>query len=205
MSASAIPLSRLATSRRWQTNFLAVLTTVETHAKISFRRLRPEARAEAVAETVARAFCDYGHLARQRRLSCAYPGSLATFAVRAVRGHRKVGCRQNAKDALSPIAQKKHAFTASTLTPWKSAEGTWREVVVESKRFSPADRAVFTLDFAEWLRQWPPRHREIINALAAGERTNAVAQRFGVTEGRVSQFRKRYQESWDQFQGAEWE
>jgi hypothetical protein len=75
--------------------------------------------------------------------------------------------------------------------------------VVESRRVSPADRAAFKLDFAQWLSQWPFRHRKIINALASGERTTDVAQRFGVTLARISQLRGQYQQSWQQFQGVD--
>src|ERR1035437_1247406 len=65
---TAIPLSQLATSRRWQNNFLKVLPAVQEHAAISFRRLRPEAKDEATAETIARACVNYANLARQKKL-----------------------------------------------------------------------------------------------------------------------------------------
>ena len=198
---TAIPLSALATSRRWQTNFLSVLPTVQTHAQVCFRRLQPEAREDATAETVARAFVDYGCLAKRHRLSHAYPSTLASFAVQRVRGHRHVGWRQTAKDVFSPVAQKKHGFGLSTLSPWDNAEGSWRDVVVESKRVSPADTAVFALDFAQWFQKWSKRHRRIINALASGERVTDVAGRFQVSLARISQLRRRYQRSWERFQG----
>ena len=199
--AAAIPLSALATSDRWQSNFLSVLPAVKTHAQVCFRRLRPEARDEAVAETVARAFVDYGHLAKQRRLAQGYPSTLASYAVQRVRGHRGVGVHQTAKDVLSPVAQKKHGFALTTLTPWDATEETWREAVVESRRVTPAEHVAFSLDFAAWLKQWSPRQRKVINALAAGHRAMAVAEKFGVSQGRVSQWRRRYQKSWEIFQG----
>ena len=148
MTATATPLSVLATPRRrWQSNFLAVLPAVEAHAQTSFRRLRPEARAEAIAESVARAFVDYGSLARRRCLAHAYPGSLATFAVKAVRSHRRVGGHRTTRDVSSPVAQAKHGLFSMSLTPWDASEGTWREVIVESKHVCPADRAAFRLGF----------------------------------------------------------
>ena len=51
------------------------------------------------------------------------------------------------------------------------------------------------------VKQWPLRHRRIINALAGGDRTMAVAERFGVSPARVSQLRREYERSWQQFQG----
>lgn len=200
---SAIPRSQLATSRRWQSNFLVVLPAVETHASIQFRRLKPEARAEAMAETVARAFVEYGCLAQRHRLAHAYPGSLATFAVQRVREHRQVGGHRNCRDVLNPLTHKKKGISVASLTPWDGALGAWRDLLLESRRVSPADQACFNLDFQAWLRTWPSRHRQIIAALAAGHGTLAVARKFGVSEGRVSQLRRRYEASWQQFQGTD--
>lgn len=103
---------------------------------------------------------------------------------------------------LNPLTHKKKGIGIVSLSPWDSAEGTWREVVVESKRVSPADRAVYNLDFAARLKSWPRRHRRIINALASGERTMAVAKKFGISEGRVSQWRKTFPDSWERFQSG---
>ena len=54
-SISAVPLSVLANSGRWQTNFLRIMVAVQTYAKVCFRNLSPTAKEEATAETVARA------------------------------------------------------------------------------------------------------------------------------------------------------
>ena len=48
---------------------------------------------------------------------------------------------------------------------------------------------------------WSRRHRQIINHLAAGHRTMMVARKFGVSEARVSQLRRHYEQSWRAFQG----
>ena len=205
MSSGAVPLSALATSRRWQHNFLKVLPAVQTHAKVYFRRLRPGARAEATAEAVARACVTYRKLVQQKKLGQVYVGNIATFAVKAVNSGRRVGGHQNRKDVLSPTAQKTNGIAVASLSPWSTSDNTWRDLLLESRRVSPADQACFNLDFQDWLRAWPQRHRQIITALAAGHRAKAVARKFGVTEGRMSQLRDRYQRSWEQFQGAETE
>ena len=198
---SAIPLSALATSRRWQDNFMAIVPAIQTHAAISFRRCNPVDREEAAAEATAAACLSYRSLARQRRLGWAYVGTLANFAVRRVAQHRLVGGHQSSRDVLSPLTAKKKGVVVTTLSPWDASENTWRDVAVESKRVSPADHAAFNVDFAQWLGQWAPRHRRIINALAAGERVTDLAQRFRVSLGRISQLRRRYERSWELFQG----
>src|ERR1035437_215597 len=198
---SAIPLSTLATSRRWQTNFLKVLLAVQEHAAIQFRRLRPEARAEATAQAIASACVSYRTVTRQHKLSRVYAGNIATFAVRAVNGGRHVGGHINSKDVLSPLAQKRRGFATTSINPWNRQEGDWRDMVLETRRATPADQAAFNLDFQTWLNGWSRRHRQIIFHLAAGHRTNAMARKFGVSEARISQLRREYQESWELFQG----
>src|ERR1035437_5698793 len=198
---SAIPLSMLATSRRWQTNFLTVLPAVQDHAAISFRRFNPTDKEEAVAEAVASAFVSYGRLARQKKLDRAYPGNIATNAVRAVNGGRHVGGRLNSKEVLRPLAQKRRGLTIQSFTPWNLSQGAWRDMVLETRRVSPADQAAFNLDFQAWLQGWSRRDRQILYHLAAGNGTFAVAARFKISPARVSQLRRRYQESWMQFQG----
>ena len=193
------PLSIMAASRRWQTNFLSVLPAVHHHARIRFRRLPQFARQEAIASTIARAFVDYGILARQRKLARAYPSSLADYAVRRIRAGRTVGGSQNARDLLNHNPHRRHI---QSVTPWNSSDGTWRELVLENHRTTPADQAAFNLDFQTRIAQWPPRHRDIINTLAAGHRNCDVALRFKTSRSRISQLRRTYRHSWEQFQGA---
>src|ERR1035437_4768750 len=135
---SAIPLSTLATSRRWQNNFLKILPAVKEHAAISFRRLPPEAKAEATAEPVARACVSSRTVTRQHKLSRVYAGNIATFAVRAVNGGRHVGGHINSKDVLSPLAPKRRGFAIQSINPWDRAEGDWRDMVMETRRATPA-------------------------------------------------------------------
>ena len=194
------PLSELATSRRWQTNFLSLMPTVQHHAGICFRRFPSEARQEAIAATIARAFVDYGILVQQRKLAQVYPSSLADFAVRRIRAGRPVGAPQNTRDLFN---RDPHRLCIQSLTPCHAGDGTWRELVLESHRVTPADQAAFNLDFQDWLGHWSRRHRKIITTLAAGHRTRDVALRFRTSCCRISQLRRRYQRSWEQFQGLE--
>ena len=198
---TAIPLSTLTTSRRWQNNFLKVLPAVKEHAAISFRHLHPEARAEATAQAIASACVSYRTLVRQKKLSHAYTGNIATNAVRAVNGGRHVGGHINSKDVLSPLAQKRRGFVICSINPWDRHEGDWRDMVLETRRVSPADQAAFNLDFQAWLQGWSRRDRQILYHLAAGHGTFGVAERFKISPGRVSQLRRRYERSWLEFQG----
>ena len=194
---SRTPLSRLATTGHWQSDFLAIMPVVKRLAQFSFRRLPAWHRAEMIAETIARAFVDYGRLVRRRKLSGAYPSTLASYAVKEVRGHRRVGGHLANRDVMSPGLQQRHGFDVGPLA-LRCSEG-WREMVLESPRVSPADQACFNVDFQTWFRQWPQRQRNIINALVAGHGPKAVAHRFGISQPRVSQLRREYQRSWEQY------
>ena len=197
MTTTKTPLSTLATSRCWQSNFLGVLPAVQNHARHCFRRLHGEARQEAIAATIAQAFADYGNLARQRKLAHVYPSSLASFAVQRVRAGRPVGTPQNTRDLFN-----RDPLRIQSLTPCDSGERTWRELVIEDRRVTPAEQACFNLDFRDWLSQWPRRHRKIITTLAAGNRTHEVAAVFKLSCARISRLRREFQRSWEQFQGV---
>ena len=80
-------------SQGWQAGFLSVLPTIETHAKIKFRKLPAERRQDAIQEAIATACVNYQLLAARGQLDVAHASTLADFAVRHVRGGRHVGGR----------------------------------------------------------------------------------------------------------------
>jgi hypothetical protein len=194
---SAVPVSCEPVA--WQTSFLSVLPAVRTHAQIRFRHLRPEPREEAVQAAIASACLSYQRLACQGKLHAVRPSSLADFAVRRVRAGRMVRGRQNSRDLLNPLTQRKHRLCPHSLTPGR--QDAWQAALVECKRVHPADLAAFHIDFEQWLGSFARRDCQIITALASGEKTAAVAGRFGLTAGRVSQLRRRYEHDWWVFQG----
>lgn len=66
---------------------------------------------------------------------------------------------------------------------------------------NPADRVAFRIDFADFLRSLSLRELAILVALASGERTLDVAKRFGLTPGRISQYRVLFRDRWERFIG----
>ena len=194
----------LQLSSGWQAGFLAVLPTIRTHAKIQFRKLRPERREEAVQETIAAACLNYQIAVAQGKQGVIRPGPLADFAVRHVRTGRHVGGKQDAaKDVMSPVAQKRHDVQLRSYHAHRSGDGTngWRQVAIEDRKASIPDLAAFRIDFAQWLKNLTRRDRRIIAAFVSGERTMTVADRFGISEARVSQLRRKYEHEWGVFQG----
>jgi FixJ family two-component response regulator len=66
---------------------------------------------------------------------------------------------------------------------------------------TPAELAASRIDVPAWLSRLKPRDRKIALKLAVGETTSAVARRFRLSEGRVSQLRGEFRNSWEVFQG----
>jgi len=192
----------------WQKGFLAVLPAVETHARIRFRRLNTDRREEAIQETIAAACVNYQLAAAQGKLNFVRPSCLADFAVRHVRTGRHVGGAQDAaRDVMSPSCQRRHhmevvSYDRDRLTA-SLRDGTdgWKRIAVEDRKAMIPDLAAFRIDFAGWLQKLTHRDREIICALSSGHSTKAAAERFGLSEGRVSQLRRKFERLWRVFQG----
>lgn len=198
---SAIPQA-CGDAAGWQAGFLSVLPAIQTHAKIRFRKLPAERREDAIQEAIASACVSYRLLAARGRLHEAHPGTLADFAVKHVHNGRHVGGQQDpARDVLSPVAQAHHRFRATAIDLYDRKADQWRQVAIADRKASIPDTAAFRIDFARWLRGLSRRDRRIVTALAAGDHTKTLAGRFGITPGRVSQLRRKYQRLWLSFQG----
>jgi len=195
-------MSAIPQPASWQAGFLSMLPAIQTHATIKFRKMPLERREDAVQEAIARACVAYQLLAAQGKLHAAYPGPLADYAVRQIRAGRHVGGRQDAaKDPLSSACQRRHGvkvvnYDASAT----SGVNAWKNSVIPDRKADVPSLACFRVDFAEWLKRWRRRDRRIIVALASGMRTDAVAGRFGVSPGRISQLRRKYEDDWRAFQ-----
>jgi hypothetical protein len=198
----------MITQLSWQQSFLQVLPAVETYAKIQFRRLPVQQREDAVQEAIASAVIAYRRLATKGRLHVAYPGTIATNAVHHVRNGRHVGGHQDgARDVLSRVCQRRHRVDVVSIdhhrVPASLRNGSdgWRQLVLADRKVPVPDLAAFRVDFGHWFQMRSRRDRSIISAFIAGEQPSVVADRFGISRGRVSQLRRRYEKEWRTFQG----
>ena len=185
----------------WHQVFIGMLPAIVAHAKISFRHLRPDARAEAIQEATCNACCAVARLAELGKLDLAYPTPLARFAVAQVRDGRKVGCRLNVRDVLSPYCQHRKRIAVERLDRFDEEEGQWREVVVEDHRAGPAATAAARIDLTDWFDSLPRHKRRVAQTLATGETTKRTSRRFRLSPGRISQLRREFMHSWADFQG----
>ena len=182
---------------------MAMAPAIETHARISFRHLDAEAREEAIQETICNACCAYARLVELNKTDVAYPSALARFGVRQTREGRKVGGRLNCRDVLSDYCRQKKNLLIERLDEYDSEEEAWLEILLEDRNAGPAETATIRIDFSAWLQFLPRRLRRIAEFLANGETTTAAAQRFRISQGRVSQIRRESFLAWRRFQGEE--
>jgi len=67
----------------------------------------------------------------------------------------------------------------------------------------PDEQDAFRLDFPAWRLSRCERDRRLIDDLMIGERTKDVSRKHGLTQGRISQLRREFQEDWSRFCGEE--
>ena len=187
----------------WQERFVALLPVILNCVAPAFRKLRPEAKAEAVQEALANAFVAYARLVERGKESLAFATVLARYAVAQVRTGRQVGGRLSIRDVSSGYAQYRKQFRLERLDRYDPEQGCWQEAVVEDYRTPVADQVSFRIDFPAWLNSLSRRDRKIAKDLADGQSTSEVARRFGLSLGRVSQLRREFERSWLAFHGEE--
>jgi hypothetical protein len=178
-----------------------MLPAIRKQARYAFRKLKPEAREEAVEEVVASACCAFARLAELGKTDIAYPSVLTHFGIKQFLDGRRVGNRMRRRDVLSPYAQRKKGIIVEHLDRFDTGEGVWLEAVVEDDRTPVLDQVAFRIDFPTWLATRSPRNRRIAEALALGHSTGEVARRFKVSSGRISQIRSEFHDSWLEFHG----
>jgi hypothetical protein len=195
-----------ATLTAAQHRFVAALPAMDHVFRYRFRRFPNGRRAEAIASARAAAWaCWHGLLRRGRDPRDVGLTGIAGNAARYVTRGRKFGCGTagpGALDVYHPRARSNGGFRVISLDAPAAGprkEG-WRAWLAEDNRVSPADEAIFRLDFREWLDRLPDRKRTVALLLAEGGTTGEVARALKVTPGAVSQARAWLRASWGAFQ-----
>ena len=181
--------------------FLELLPFLMKSANRAFAGYSPDRRSDAVQNILCWAFLNLKRLASNGRLHDVYAGSLARFAIGRHREGRSLGVVTSSGDVMSHYCQNlgrskvKNYGLAENIADCFTSEATATDA-----RY-PVDRTVqFKMDFFEgWVQEQSERDREIILDLAMGETTGDVARKYGVTDGLISQYRKRYRASWNEY------
>ena len=162
---------------RLQQDFVRLLPDTERYAKHVFRRCRPADRDELVSETVARMWLFFVRLSARGKDPKRVFRPLLRFCILAVKDGRRVGEQRNCKE-LYHCARRDGLRIVSLEDRDDKSRSPWREILAETKVFSPAETAAARLDIEAWLKEQSARNRSIANLLAAGEGTASVAKRF---------------------------
>ena len=187
----------------WHAQFEAMIPIIEAHAKIVFRHWNPDAREEAIQETICNACQAYARLVELKKTDLAYASVLARFGVAQTREGRKVGNKLNVRDVSSAYCQQRKNIVLERLDRHDSEEDTWAEILVEDKNAGPAELAATRIDFSAWLKTLKPNTRKIAKFLSLGNRTKDTAQKFGISACRVSQLRLELKAAWEAFVGED--
>jgi len=185
----------------WHDTFLKFAPVIATHARLCFRHLAPEARAEAIQNALCNACAAVARLAELNKLDICYPTVLARFAVAQTRDGRMLGRPLNCRDISSRYCQRLKVLRLERLDEYDSEEQAWKEVLVPSRTCTPAELAASRIDFPCWLRTLGRRDRKIAQYLGLGNTTGETARKFGLSEGRVSQLRRELKTAWEKYQG----
>jgi hypothetical protein len=196
--------------------FLALVPRIEAHAAIVFRGVRcPDTRADLITETIALAWKWFVGLAARGKDATQFASTLANMAAKAVKCGRRLTGQEKAKDVLSSVAQRRHGFTVerlpiSTRIALEDLYGdpqgqrhldAYEERLADNTRTPVDEAAAFRVDFPDWLSRQTKRDRRIIDDMSRDERTRDLAHKYGVSPGRVSQWRQEYQLDWQRFHG----
>jgi len=185
----------------WHEVFLRMAPAIETHAKLVFRGLPPEAKAEAVQNALCLACAATARLAELGKLDLCYPSVMASYAVAQTKAGRMPGHTLNCKDVSSEYCRQRKDVVLERLDKHDETEDHWQEVLIADKTCTPADLAASRIDVPAWFATLKPRDRKVARYLSLGNKPSDAAEKFGLSRCRISLLRRELHESWLNFCG----
>jgi hypothetical protein len=216
LHTTQLPSNAAPTLEQLHAHFLSILPRIETHAQIHFRHLRCAARrADAIAEVIALCWKWYLRLKEQGKDVNSLVMTLADFAVRHVRCGRRLCGQERAREVFSCRAQHRKGFRVESLpnstrhhlnTVYADPHGqdhldAFEERLHDNSVTPPAEQAAFRIDFPLWLAQLGERNRCIAEDMTLDISTKELAEKHGVSPGRISQLRRELHSDWQRFHG----
>ena len=178
--------------------YAEMLLFITKTAMLAFAPQDYEARNEAIQNTKVWALILLHQLALNGRLDEAKAAPIAKFAVGRHCEGRIAGTPTSTTDVLADRC--KSLGRVRVVHDDYIADSFQSEATRLSARYPVARTVQFKMDFFEgWLQEQSDRDRAIILDLATGETTGDVARKYGVSDGLISQYRKRYRASWNEY------
>jgi hypothetical protein len=132
-----------------------------------------------------------------RRGKEVYYSPLVRYAIKRYRGGRRF-TGSNSTDVLSEQTQMIGRSEVCRLSEFDGDPGCW-DFEHYNRLPDVAEAVQWKIDYETWLAQQTPRDQKIALDLSYGYTTGEVAKRYGVSDGLISQYRKRYAESWNAY------
>ena len=174
------------------TTFVELLPRVETLARGYFHFIRCLAtRDDLVAETMAMSWKWYLKLEADGRNPCEFLNGIVRNAARAAYAGRGFAHNARKKDAMNPFER-----TFISLPMHSTLNGSIFDEALHDPAWPVPDQAAFRIDFPQWRASYDQFKRAVMDAMAMGERTKDLAERFGLTPGRISQMREEFHRNW---------
>jgi DNA-directed RNA polymerase specialized sigma24 family protein len=180
--------------------FDSLLTKMQPHFRYFAKRLirRKGRRIElddVIQELTGLALELYTSLIRRGK--AVFYSPLVRYAImRYNAGRRCTG--SNTTDVLSEQAQRLGRCNTCQLSTFDS-EPLHLDFKHYKRQSDVFDIVQLRIDYSTWLTLQSPRDQSIVKALSYGFTTNEVAKMHGVSAGLISQYRRRYSDSWDSF------
>ena len=139
--------------------------------------------------------------------------SFTTLLARAVNSGRRLAGMERSRDVMNPTTQRRHGFKVEPL-PLSSAVGyehlyaephgqrlhdTYEERLRDNTLTPVPEQVAFRLDWPAYLSTLAERDRRLVDDLALNHRTQDLAQKYGLSPGRISQKRREFCEGWNRF------
>jgi hypothetical protein len=128
------------TEAEMQSAFLEALPRIEAHGRYSFRGTRGRTvREECLAEMVALAWEWWKELCLRELNPSPYVSAIASFAVQAVRGGRRLCGQEQASDVLSRPGRQRHGFAVVEVPG------------PDTNQPAPDEQSAFPIGISAWL------------------------------------------------------
>lgn len=189
------------TNEQVNAKFMQLLPLIRQIASKAFKEYSTDRREDAVNDVIASAFINLKQLAEAGKLDEAYATPIAVFAVKRYRSGRRCGVPQSSTDVMAEHCRflgrvKVHNFGLAE----HIADTFESEATAVDARYPVHKTVQLKIDFFQtWFRQQTPRDQQIIRDLAIGETTGDAAKKYGVSAASISQYRRRYADSWYAF------
>ena len=179
--------------------FETLLAKMEPHFKFFAKRvlkLKADNLDDALQELRAIAFGMYRSLVRRGKETFYSP--IANFAIKRYKSGRRFA-GSCTTDVLSDETRILERCEICSLDQFDLNDGDM-PFLTDWRQSNVADTVQFKIDFHDdWYHRQSPRDQQIIDDLAIGKTTGEVARKYSVSDGLISQYRKRYRASWESF------